>query len=676
MAVKASAVITLSAVVDVSAVTRYYLLQSSTLARPSKPTTKSPAGGWTDTEPAYTSGSTNSLYFTDLTVFSDGTWSYSSVSLSSAYEAAKEAYNRATAAQTTANNASSAAASAQNSLVTFESEVTSRGTQLITNGTGLLGNNTNFSSWTYDPAVSNSSNGSFSRSSKNTIMSDEFIALTAGVKYRFEFDVKSLYGRATLYSMFVFYDADKNPIYAYNHMYRENTLTTLARELKNGDSVVYLTSAANWDVSTGTMGYRRGFIFWNYRNSKGYTFPENTYSRNVYHDLYTDANVDKTSNTIRLNGTWTRGTFPAGTKVSQSDDGATYKYIGAAGVVVPTSWTHYTGIMDGTADTTGKNAGGKFPPGVAYAKIGFLWNYNNADDTIWVTNLSVKQDYETSINAAQTAADNAQSSVDNLKVGGRNLIIACRMERGYLGGSGGLTAVSDSAYDMTSDYIPVKPGAQYAFSLQTDPNVRGWWRNAWYTSSKTYLSTFSSNSIAASAVPAEYSTVVTAPSNAAYARVSAESIRNGKCRIKFEQGSKATDWTPAPEDVDAGITTAQATADDAQEQTEANTRALQLLDGSVSGLSTQFNVFSSGVQAAIEEHDEILSAMTFDSSGLKVQMNGSIYYTLTDDIGYHIYQNDKEIASFSEGKGLMDRLQLGDIVARKTSKGGWVWTDA
>ena len=122
--------------------------------------------------------------------------------------------------------------------------------------------------------------------------------------------------------------------------------------------------------------------------------------------------------------------------------------------------------------------------------------------------------------------------------------------------------------------------------------------------------------------------------------------------------------------------TAQATADDAQEQAEANSRGIQRLDGSVSGLSTQFNVFTAGIEATVESHDEILSAMTFDSSGLKVQMNGSIYYTLTDDVGYHIYQNDKEIASFSEGKGRMDRLQMGDIVARKTSRGGWVWTDA
>lgn len=100
-----SATITLSTVVDVAATYRYYLLQSSTLNPPTKPTVNPPTGNWTDTEPTYTSGSTNTLYFVDLTVFSDGTWSYSSVSRSSAYEAAKEAYNRAVAAQEAAARA-------------------------------------------------------------------------------------------------------------------------------------------------------------------------------------------------------------------------------------------------------------------------------------------------------------------------------------------------------------------------------------------------------------------------------------------------------------------------------------------------------------------------------------------------------------------------------------------
>ena len=89
--------------VDVTATCRYYLLQASNLSAPSKPTQNPPGGNWDDTEPSYTSGSTNTLYFVDLTVFSDGTWAYSSVSKSSAYEAAKEAYNKAQAVQEVLN---------------------------------------------------------------------------------------------------------------------------------------------------------------------------------------------------------------------------------------------------------------------------------------------------------------------------------------------------------------------------------------------------------------------------------------------------------------------------------------------------------------------------------------------------------------------------------------------
>jgi hypothetical protein len=94
MAIKASCTITISKYRDTDSVTRYYILQSSTASVPAKPTTLTPSG-WTTIEPDYTSGDTNTLYFTDRSVFSDGTFSYSDVSKSSSYEAAKEAYNKA-----------------------------------------------------------------------------------------------------------------------------------------------------------------------------------------------------------------------------------------------------------------------------------------------------------------------------------------------------------------------------------------------------------------------------------------------------------------------------------------------------------------------------------------------------------------------------------------------------
>ena len=90
----------------VQSTTRYCILQSTP---PVKPAVKPPGGNWVTTEPSYTTGSTNSLYFTDLTVFSDNTFTYSDVSLSSSYEAAKAAYNKAASAETTASNAMTAA---------------------------------------------------------------------------------------------------------------------------------------------------------------------------------------------------------------------------------------------------------------------------------------------------------------------------------------------------------------------------------------------------------------------------------------------------------------------------------------------------------------------------------------------------------------------------------------
>ena len=49
MAVKARAEITIYHVIDIDKAIRYYLLQSSTSAVPSKPTTNPPGGNWQTT---------------------------------------------------------------------------------------------------------------------------------------------------------------------------------------------------------------------------------------------------------------------------------------------------------------------------------------------------------------------------------------------------------------------------------------------------------------------------------------------------------------------------------------------------------------------------------------------------------------------------------------------------
>lgn len=105
MAVKARDDVTLAALTDVANVRRYYLLQSSTLNPPAAPTANPAPSPWVTAEPTYTEGSTTSLYTVDLTVFTDGTFDYSTVSKSSSYEAAKSAFNKAVAATNVANAA-------------------------------------------------------------------------------------------------------------------------------------------------------------------------------------------------------------------------------------------------------------------------------------------------------------------------------------------------------------------------------------------------------------------------------------------------------------------------------------------------------------------------------------------------------------------------------------------
>ena len=74
--IKASATVTIMRYRGTNSITRYYKLQSSTASVPAKPTTNSHPSGWNDFEPS-------------------GTFSYSTVSKPSSYEAEKEAYNKA-----------------------------------------------------------------------------------------------------------------------------------------------------------------------------------------------------------------------------------------------------------------------------------------------------------------------------------------------------------------------------------------------------------------------------------------------------------------------------------------------------------------------------------------------------------------------------------------------------
>ncbi len=127
MPVRASDQITLTVLPAPTYVRMFYLLQSSTLTAPAKPTTNPPQSPWSTVEPSYTEGSTDTLYTVLLTGFGPNAFEYGDVQKSSAFEAAKQAYNMAKAA-------AAAAASAQS---TADGKVTVADAAPVTaNGTG------------------------------------------------------------------------------------------------------------------------------------------------------------------------------------------------------------------------------------------------------------------------------------------------------------------------------------------------------------------------------------------------------------------------------------------------------------------------------------------------------------------------------------------------------------
>lgn len=392
MAVKAKAEITISWIIDIDSVTRYYLLQSSTASAPAKPTTNPPGGKWVTTEPSYTSGATNTLYFVDLTVMTDSSFSYSVVSKSSAYEAAKEAWNKA---------------NSKPDMDDIGDYVASRGENLVTNGTCLLGNNRNFSQFTFDGSDTYYAGGSFKNNGvNNTRFCDEFIPVDTANKYIFSYYIKTDNANAYYYDILAMYDIDKKNIQAYNVMFIAGSTTKLAKELKNGDTVVYLEDVSGFNADT-VNSYQRGLTFWNYTNSKGYTYGTETYSRNTWGSLWVNASaINKTNNTITLKNAWANGTFKAGTSVSQRSDGGNYTYLNGNYKLTANTWTQKKGSVSGVGRN---NAGGKFREGTAFVKIGWLMNRNVTTCTSWLSTISLTQN--TSIKDIETQLEVTSNNI-------------------------------------------------------------------------------------------------------------------------------------------------------------------------------------------------------------------------------------------------------------------------
>ncbi len=251
---------------------------------------------------------------------------------------------------------------------------------LVINGYGEYGDNTNFTSFTYN---NETNNFKIDVKTYKEIASGNYIPVDVNKKYYYSMDAYTELENSWDYIGLYEYDYDKLIIYAPNVMYVPNTLTRLAKDLKKGDEVVYLEDATNWNISTSTPIYQSGFIFWNYKDSTGYQYPELTYSRNTTGDVkWIEPNsMNKENNTITLTKPWNGETYPAGTYVSRNSSGATYNYSLANGKFLTDNYKNYNNIITGVSDNN-SNYKTAFRIPTKYVRIFTRFNYDNESSSL------------------------------------------------------------------------------------------------------------------------------------------------------------------------------------------------------------------------------------------------------------------------------------------------------
>lgn len=273
--------------------------------------------------------------------------------------------------------------------------VQSRGGNMVTNGTGFLLDDTNFSDATFDAYHAKSGSGAFVFTTYNSsLFTDEYLAVNTEQTYKMQWSLKQTNSTvgAKAYGGVACYDIDRQLIQAYQVMFQPNTHTTLAQDLKPGDTTVYLSSAANWNNSAGGNQQYRNIIVWGYANSFGYVYPNYTYSRRVVLNAYADGGINYGNNTVTLSSPWpsTWGTISAGTAISNGNSGGTYQYIAGADVTATTSWQTFTGEI-GLVDLSGTVATNRFRPGTAFVKLLWLLNRDVSGSAMAIADISFSE---------------------------------------------------------------------------------------------------------------------------------------------------------------------------------------------------------------------------------------------------------------------------------------------
>lgn len=185
-------------------------------------------------------------------------------------------------------------------------------------------------------------------------------------------------------------------------------------------------------------------------------------------------------------------------------------------------------IADGKITTYAQTSA---PTGLTSTDVGDLWIDTDDNNRLYRWSGSQWVDVQTEI-----------------EVGGRNLYIRRTSVIGSMNSSG-VVGTTHTSGERTSGYISIEAGETYClqgwYDISNPTSSSGWICLSWFTSSMVHIS-----QVAQSSFSDHYEHTFVAPTNAAYARISAkwQDIDKWYETVKFEKGNVATGWTVAPED--------------------------------------------------------------------------------------------------------------------------------
>ena len=310
-------------------------------------------------------------------------------------------------------------------------------------------------------------------------------------------------------------------------------------------------------------------------------------------------------------------------------------------------------------------------------------NINNVDDKAsaaqdWCQTIedNITDHYSTTVqmNNAITQAVSAESNsiklevsatyatkndINNLQIGGVNRFIkSTATTNKYITATGTITA-GGNYWDLT-DYIDVSQWTHYIASGWT--NLGNAPATCFYDSNKKFISGVAGNNTSA-----RYSLPI--PTGAAYMRFSYAHVDTDK--LKIEKGTKATDYSPAPEDVNAKFNNYATTASLSAYIAKTDTGALK---SCIEAIADDINLTAGGAINISGNKSVNISGNKFslNSSGTKISSAG-YFQTVNAKLGeWNV--DSKAIYCVTTDKVYTAYLQNPDYVVGAARENAWVYS--